>query len=323
MADETNPAGKKKTNPAAIVGPAVAIAAALGAVFISTISNRNRTPEQPPAQEAPQQQPAATLDDPTAQPAQFGQSDPAAPAPPTPPVDTNSAVSPDGSSVSFSDETLTFSAALPPGPANDPSLAYLRKDAQNYLASKKAEARSQYDEFKKQGGGSPAWPWEVMIKWNYTAKAGDIVSLFGSSYEFTGGAHGMTRFDTHIARTNGQQVQIDSMLEGGLSPAIVIAMCEALKKTKQERTGSATIFDEPIACAGPNANVKIDHAKLALAPSGQAGKLGGIYAYWEPYEVGAYVEGSYAIVIQQEVFAQDLKPEFKPLFAGTAPAPKD
>lgn len=317
MADEKQSTDKKKVNPVFFAGPAVAIIAGVSAVFIST-SNR-KEPEAPAPQEVAQ--PAAI--DPVAQPAQFGQSDPNAPQPPTPPADTNSAVSPDGSSVAFSDESLTYSAALPPGPANDPNLAALRKDAQNYLASMKKEARSQHDEFKKQGGGSPAWPWEVMIRWDYTAKAGDIVSLFGTSYEFTGGAHGMTRFDTLIARTSGARLTVDSMLQGGLSPAIVIAMCEALKVEKKKRIDTPTIFDEPIVCAGPNANVKIDRAKLVLAPSDKAGKFGGLYAYYEPYEVGAYAEGSYVITIPQEIFAQDLKPEFKSLFAGDPPPPKD
>lgn len=321
MADEQTPGGGKKIHPVMLAGPAVAIIAAVGAVFIATGNREEQNEPAPTSELAPQTPPGADAG--LAEPAQFGRDNPGQPTPPTPPQDTASAVSPDGASISFSDETLTFSAALPPGPASDPNLASLRKDAQNYLASKKTEARKAYEDFKKSGNGSPAYPWEVMINWDYTARAGDIVSLFGTSYEFTGGAHGMTRFDTYIARSNGQQVAIESMLEGGLSPAIVIAMCEALRKVKLERTGSATIYDEPIVCAGPNANVKVDRAKLVLAPSDQPGKFGGFYAYWEPYEVGAYAEGTFEVVIPQEIFSQDLKPEFKLLFAGAAPALKD
>lgn len=319
MAEDPKPEGKK-VHPAMLAGPTVVIGAALLAVFIAT---RNTDKPADPAA-APVE--TADANSPIAQPASasvFGQDDPAQPTTPAPPADTATAVSPDGASVSFTDESLTFSAAIPPGPADDPILAALRKDAQNYLASKKTEARTAFDEFKKAGSGSPAWPWEVMINWEYTAKAGDIVSLFGSSYEFAGGAHGMTLFDTHIARTNGQQLKFADMLQGGLSPAVVIAVCEALKVEKQKRTGSQTIYDEPITCAGPNANVKIDEAKFALAPSDQQNKFGGAYVYYEPYRVGPYVEGSYTVGIQQEVFAQDVRAEFKTLFAGTAPAPKD
>jgi Deacetylase PdaC len=317
MAEDPKPAGKK-IHPAAIGGPAVAIGASLLAVFISTRDDDR------PADPAAALVETVDANSSIAQPAQasiFGQDDPAQPAPPTPPTDTATAVSPDGASVSFTDETLAFSAALPPGPANDPILAYLRKDAQTYLAAKKAEARSAYDEFKKAGSGSPAWPWEVMITWEYTAKAGDVVSLFGSSYEFTGGAHGMTFFDTHIARTNGEKLTVEGMMLRGLSPATVIAICETLKTEKQERIGSATIYDEPIVCAGPNNNVKIEEAKLALLPSDQPNKFGGIQVHYQAYAVGAYAEGSYSVTVQQEVFAQDLKPEFKPLFAGKAPPP--
>lgn len=315
MTEDQKPADKKKVNPVFFAGPAVAIVGGLTAVFIST-GNTNKGPEAP----AQQIEQPAGADDALAQPAQFGQADPATPEPPTPPADTNTAVSPDGSAVAFADEALDFSAALPPGAANDPVLSDIRKDAQNYLARKKTEARKAYDEQKAQGGGSPvAFPWEVMIKWDYTAKAGDIVSLFGSSYEFTGGAHGMAFFDTHIARTNGDKLTVDGMMQRGLSPAAIIAVCEALKTEKQERTGSPTIYDEPIVCAGPNTNMKIEEAKLTLAPSDQPNKFGGIQVYWQAYAVGAYAEGSYEVVIQQEVFAEDLKPEFKPLFGGKAP----
>lgn len=315
MTEEPKPADKKKVNPVFFAGPAIAIFGGLTAVFIST-SNNDKGPDAP----AQQVEQPAGADDSLAQPAQFGQADPATPEPPMPPADTNTAVSPDGSAVAFADESLDFSAALPPGAANDPVLSDIRKHAQNYLARKKTEARKAYDELKAQGGGSPvAFPWEVMIKWDYTAKAGDIVSLFGSSYEFTGGAHGMAFFDTHIARTNGEKLTVDGMMQRGLSPAAIIAVCEALKTEKQERTGSPTIYDEPIVCAGPNTNMKIEEAKLTLAPSDQPNKFGGIQVYWQAYAIGAYAEGSYEVVIQQEVFAEDLKPEFKPLFGGKAP----
>ena len=311
---EAKPGGNN-TRIAALAGGLVAVGAGLFVVF---------GPKDPPAGDpsapAAVVEPSATPDDAIAQTAQFGQSDPNAPAPPLPPSsDGASVVSPDGASFSFADESISYSAALPSGSAEDPNLAYLRKDALSYLADRKAQARATYDEFKKEGNLPPTYPWEVMNQWDYTAKAGDIVSLFGSSYEYTGGAHGMAYFDTHVARTNGEQIKVADMFQSGLTPALIIAICEALKVEKKKRIDSETIYDEPIVCAGPNGNVKIEKAKLALAPSNQTNKFGGIQVYYEAYEVGSYAEGSYEFVVQQEVFGEDLRPEFKALFGGTAP----
>ena len=313
MSDDKRSSNKGKAPAAAMVGAMIAIGAGLFVVFNN--ASNNAKPEVPA--EAPQ---AAAAEDPTVQTAQFGQTDTAPTAAQTPPpADIASALSSDGASISFSDETLTFEASFPAGPANDPVLSVVRNDALTFLASKKSPARATYDEFKKEGVGSPMWPWEVMIGWDYTAKAGDIVSLAGSAYEFSGGAHGNTQYDTHVARTNGTPIKVADMLQGGITPALVIGICEALKVEKRKRIGTATVYDDPVNCAGPDANVKIEAAKLALAPSSEADKFGGIHVYWNPYEVGPYVEGPYEIVVQQEVFAMDLKAEFKPLFAGTAP----
>jgi hypothetical protein len=107
------------------------------------------------------------------------------------------------------------------------------------------------------------------------------------------------------------------------SPATVIAICEALKAAKVEKIKSATILDEPIVCIGPSANAKTEEARIVLAPSNELKKFGGLYAYYEPYAVGAYAEGPYVLTIQQEIFAEDLRPEFKPLFGGEPPVPKN
>jgi hypothetical protein len=165
----------------------------------------------------------------------------------------------------------------------------------------------------------------VDIVWAYTARAGGIVSLLGKSVEYEGGAHPIELFDTYIARESGEKLAIDDMmvLKRSPSPAMIVAMCEALKAEKKKRIGAETIFDEPIVCAGAKANVKPEKAKLLLAPSNQPGKFGGVYAYFEAYEVGAYVEGPYGLTIQQSIFAEDLKPEFKALFGGEATSPPD
>ncbi len=295
------------------IGAAVA---ALALVLGLSVSNRPSTravaPEatQTPAPDASAFR-AAGFDDDNHAPA-------AQPATPGAPPDSATAISPDGSSVSFSDDSLSFNAAIPPGPPDDPVLAYLRQDSAGYLAKLKANARTAADDAKRNGHS--AIPWEISIKWRYTAKAGDFVSLAGSSSEYTGGAHPMTFFDAHIANAKtGAQLKFADMLQQQGSPAITIAVCEALKAAKQARIGSQTIMEEPIVCAGGSANIKADQAKIVLAPSNLPDRFGGLYVHYEAYAVGPYAEGSYSLTVQQELFLQDLKPEFKPLFGGEAP----
>lgn len=313
MTDEQQPATKRKVNRAGLIGAAVAIGAGMFVVF----SSNNQGPKTEAPTEPAQ---AAAAEEPSVKTAHFSQPDNALTTPQDPPPpEVAGALSSNGAAVNFSDETLTFEAAFPAGPATDPALTAIRNDALTFLASMKKQARTTFEDMKKEGNTSPAWPWEVMIAWEYTAKAGDIVSLMGSAYEFTGGAHGNVQFDTHVARTSGAAVKVADMLQGGVTPALVIGICEALKIEKVKRIGTATAYDDPVNCAGPDANVKIEEAKLALASSSESNKFGGILVYWGPYAVGPYVEGPYEVVVQQEVFAQDLKPEFKPLFAGIAP----
>lgn len=308
MSDETEPKPARKAPVAALGGAGVAIGAALLAVFISTSSNKDKT------------DPAAT-DGGEMVSVQSAGSEGAAQTPPstpdTPAVDGVTA-SADGA-ISYSDASLSFSAALPPGAETDPVLAPLRKQALEMLAEYKKNAAADFAERKRMG--AMEMQWELQIEWKQLAKAGNLVSLEGTIYEFTGGAHGMGTTAGHIARTDtGEELTFQSMLIANRepSPALTIAICEGLKTEKMARIQSATIYDEPIVCAGPSANVKTDEAAYALAPSTEAGKFGGLYVFYDPYAVGSYAEGAYTLTIPQQVFAEDLKPEYKKLFGGTA-----
>lgn len=309
---------KKRSPLGIIVIVIIAIALVAGAVFLLR-------PQAPNAGAPPEMGPdTAQLT--TSSPQQVSAAEPSAtPLPPSTSVDPTVSTASAGATgpIAYDDESLSFAAAIPAGPANDPVLAALRQDSEGYLATMKTNARADFDRLKK--AGAKGEPWEVRVQWKYTAKAGDIVSLAGVASEYNGGAHPIQHFDTHISRANGQELQVADMLilKRSPSPAMTIAICEALKTAKLQRIKSATIMDDPVVCAGANANAKTEDAKLALAPSNQANKFGGIYAYYEPYAVGPFSEGTYVLTVQQEIFAEDLKPEFKALFGGQAPKPEN
>lgn len=313
MSDEPETKPARKVPPAALGGSAVAIGAALLAVFISTSDNNKKDKAEQPADgsEMVSVQSAGGENAPGAAPATPGATTP-----------EGATATADGA-LSYTDTAITFSATLPPNSATDPVLIPLRKQALEMFAEYKKNATA--DQVERKRMGAMDMPWEVTIAWKQLAKAGNLVSLEGEIYEFTGGAHGMGTTAGHIARADtGEELTFQSMFMANRvpSPALTIAICEGLKTEKMARIQSATIYDEPIVCAGPNANVKTDEAAYALAPSSEANKFGGLYVYYDPYTVGSYAEGSYTLVIPQQVFAEDLKPEYKALFGGTAPKPE-
>jgi hypothetical protein len=304
-----------KASRGVLIGAAVAIIALLvGVSVMSGMTSKHKPAEDPPSSIVGPDTAQTTPTAPT-QTAQNVQNTPPPAADPT--VSPASAGADD---VTFQDEALTFKAELPAGPANDPVLTYLRDDAGRTLSRLKANSRAEFER-RKRKGESPL-RWDVKIKWVYTAKAGGLVSLAGEESEFNGGAHPNLYFDAHIApAAGGAPIKVADMLQADRSPspAMTIGICEALKGAKLDRIHAATIFDDPIVCVGPNANAKTEAAVIALAPSNESNKFGGVYVYYPPYAVGSNAEGPYRLTVQQGVFAQDLKPDYKSLFAGRAP----
>jgi hypothetical protein len=166
-------------------------------------------------------------------------------------------------------------------------------------------------------------PWETRITWTYSAKAGPLASLIGEAFEDTHGAHPNTFYDTHIAdQKSGERITFDELFlpSKSPSPGFVAGVCAALKAEKKARIGSETIYEEPIVCEGAAANLKLEEAHVALAPSDVPDRFGGAYVIFDAYAVGSHAEGAYEVVVQQALFANDLKPSWKKWFEGAAPA---
>ncbi|MBU6319256.1 MAG: hypothetical protein KGS00_06350 [Alphaproteobacteria bacterium] len=237
------------------------------------------------------------------------------------PAQANAPLAPGAADISFEDETLVFRADFPAGAGNDLILRSLRDEAQDYLDRMKSSARTEFERAAREGDVSR--PWSVSVAWRVTARGGGLISLAGQAIEDTGGAHPSLAFDARTGRSaTGEKIGIEDMLipERSPSPALVIAVCEALKAEKSRTIGSATIFDEPIVCAGSSANLSLEDAQISLASSDQEGRFGGLHVEFPPYAVGSWAEGPYRLIIQQSVFADDLRAEYRALFSGTAPA---
>lgn len=237
------------------------------------------------------------------------------------PAQADAPSTPGPDDISFEDESLVFLADFPEEVSGDLIVRSLQDEAQAYLSRMKSSAREAFQRARRDG--EPLQPWSVSVSWRVTARAGGIISLAGQAVEDTGGAHPSLMFEARTGRSaTGDRIGIEDMLvpERSPSPAMVIAVCEALKAEKVRTIGSATIFDEPIICAGSSANLSLEDAHISLASSGQAGRFGGVHVEFPPYAVGSWAEGPYRFTIQQAVFAEDLRTDFRALFSGTSPA---
>ncbi len=216
--------------------------------------------------------------------------------------------------ITHDSDALTFSARFPQHPEMRLVTAALRAEASDYLDRARREARD--DEAANQ-------QWEVNIAWTTIATAGGYASMLGRSYEYRGGAHPIQLVDTRLmSLQDGQEIALaDFFLSRAWpTPAVAIAVCEELKKAKTRSVGAPTVFDEPIICAGPRNNLKMDEARLAFAASRSSSGFGGLHVLYQPYAVGSYAEGGYELTIPADVFREDLRKEYQGLFSGD-PAP--
>ena len=218
---------------------------------------------------------------------------------------------------------LEFEARFPAGSSQDPAYTPIIKKISKYRDRLKEEAV----EAKRSAleNGIQFEPWSVDILFREIQREGNVVSAMGREYSYTGGAHPNLNWQGLIAEADtGREIDLHEFFlpRVGVSPALAIAACEKIRQTKLERIGEATIDGDDIDCANNSTRERIFEADLSLTASTEPNKFGGILFMFSPYELGAYVEGPYTVVVDQEVFNLDLRPEYTALFDGKAKRPQ-
>lgn len=175
-------------------------------------------------------------------------------------------------------------------------------------------AQAADDQARLTAKGLPARPYQRSIVWSLTAATARIVSVKQAWFDDTGGAH-----PNHGAKgllwneTAGREIARDELLRAGADPAqLDQLLCQAIRAEKTHRQG--TVFDlRTWPCP------RWADADFVLAPSNVLGKAGGLVFLFDPYSIGPYVEGDWAIVVPQAEFRAELAPVWAGEFAG-APA---
>ncbi len=218
---------------------------------------------------------------------------------------------------------LEFEARFPAGSSQDPAYTPIIKKISKYrdrLKEEAIEAKASASE-----NSVPFEPWSVDIVFREIQREGNVVSAMGREYSYTSGAHPNLNWQGLIAEADtGREISLHEFFlpRVGVSPALAIAACEEIRQAKLERIGEATIDGDDIDCANTSTRERIFEADLSLTASTEPDKFGGILFMFSPYEIGAYVEGPYTVVVDQEIFNLDLRPEYAALFDGKAKRPQ-
>ena len=160
----------------------------------------------------------------------------------------------------------------------------------------------------------------LRIKWDVVAEAGNIMSLEGFHYTFTGGAHGNYFTDGRLYdATTGEPMRLSRFFQKPQAAieAHMPVVWQEIAKQKAAKSGSASQLERFEAEARELVSADMVLAgETSFVPSDKPGKFGGYAVHFAPYDIGSYAEGAYHITIPQNLFRDTLKQQYMALFDG-------
>lgn len=219
-----------------------------------------------------------------------------------------------GRSVEVSNEVYEFKYAYPDVAGAIPGLKEI-------LDGRMAEARSRLassasdDEKSAKKDGYPYHAHSYGAQWQQVADLPGWLSLSSEFYTYSGGAHGMSGFESLLWDRRAQTARRPRDLFTGadeLRAAIRTPFCDALDKQRADRRGepvrrdSGQMFTE---CIDPVAQTLI----LGSSNGQTFDRIGVLVG---PYEAGPYAEGTYEVTlpVTGKVMAT-LKPQYRTAFS--------
>jgi hypothetical protein len=165
------------------------------------------------------------------------------------------------------------------------------------LATSKADAlkMAKEDSVAAKQAGFPFHTHSLETEWSVSADTPRFLALQSQTYVFTGGAHGMTGYDSLIwdkARSRETSVKAVMTTPAAFAAAIRDRFCAELDKQRAEKRGAPVVRsdDEFSQCINPMEQV--------LVLTSKDGKLiDGVTVVVGPYSAGPYAEGSYEVAL--------------------------
>jgi hypothetical protein len=204
--------------------------------------------------------------------------------PPTPPAKPIS--------VAEKSDMLEFSYSYP---AQAAAIPFLVDRFGKELASSKADALAMAKDDKAAAVQSdfPFHAHSLETKWAVSADTPRFLALRSETYTYTGGAHGMTGYETLLwdkARKRETSVRAVMTSPAAFAAAIHDRFCKELDRQRAEKRGA------PVVRGDDDFTKCIDPMDQVLAYTSKDGKLiDGVTVIVGPYNAGPYAEGSYDV----------------------------
>lgn len=236
---------------------------------------------------------------------------PAAPAPP----DAPRVIAGAARSVAVSNDLFAFNYAYPAAAGSLPDVRLLLDaDLAKTRAALAGEAAAGAATAKKDG--FPYHAYETQVAWKVVTDLPDWLSLSAEVYTYSGGAHGMSSFETLLwdKRAGTRHAPIDLFVSrAALRAAVKAPFCAALDRERAKRRAGVPIGD-----AVPEFSRCIDplDATLILGSSDRRAftRIGLLI---EPYSAGPYVEGTYEVTLPvTPAVLRAVKPKYAAAFAA-------
>lgn len=241
----------------------------------------------------------------------------AATAAPTPAAATASPAAAPGAEagkIAQSNETFEFEYTFPAQANAIPELRALLTDRAR-KASTEFESSATAGRKDAEESNYPFHAWGYTTNWQVVTDLPDWLSLSAVHWEFTGGAHGNTIFDSllwdrkaHTARDPLSLFTSVKALEG----AAKAAFCEVLDKQRSEKRGEKVVRnadDWASACIG------FDSVTVILGSS-NGKSFDRIGFLVPPYAAGPYAEGDYEVTLPvTPAVMKVVKPQYRASFA--------
>ena len=213
-------------------------------------------------------------------------------------------------------DLMQFEYSYPAKAASIPKLAALL-DRRIDEAGKALEKSATEGLASAKKDGYPYRTYSNVVKWSVVTDLPNWLSLSSINYNFTGGAHGMTVFDSLLWDKKAEKAlnTMDVFVSGpALSHVVKDAFCDQLDKLRSKKRGETVQRDDAdpfSSCIDP-----VENSTVILGSSN--GKSFDRIGFLVPaYNAGPYAEGSYEVTlpVTQDVLAS-VKPQYRASFSA-------